>query len=102
MTDLLSFTAREPTLSLAFNYASLLTNNSYFLEGMNAEAPKPIPEHFQGLEDRVAAYADGVAGSGWLWVSVIALRQDFSTLRRVADCGTRRSLIALGLHSWAT
>lgn len=69
MTDLLSFTAREPTLALAFNYASQLINNSYFLEGMNADAPKPIPEHFQGLEDRVAAYADGIAGSGWLWVS---------------------------------
>lgn len=70
MTDLLSFTAREPTLSLAFNYASQLINNSYFLEGMNADAPKPIPEHFQHLEDRVAATADGMAGSGWLWVSV--------------------------------
>jgi len=34
MTDLLSFTAREPSLALAFNYASSLINNSYFLEGI--------------------------------------------------------------------
>jgi hypothetical protein len=34
VTYLLTQTAREPTLSLAFNYASLLLNNSYFLEGL--------------------------------------------------------------------
>lgn len=32
MTELLAFTAREANLALAFNYASLLLNNSYFLE----------------------------------------------------------------------
>jgi Fe-Mn family superoxide dismutase len=34
ITDFLSFTAREPSLALAFNYASSLINNSYFLEGI--------------------------------------------------------------------
>lgn len=34
VTYLLTQTARDPTLSLAFNYASLLLNNSYFLEGL--------------------------------------------------------------------
>lgn len=27
-----------------------------------------MPEHFKSLEDRVAAYADGMVGSGWLWL----------------------------------
>ncbi|BEJ14196.1 hypothetical protein CspHIS471_0313700 [Cutaneotrichosporon sp. HIS471] len=68
MTDLLALSAREPSLALAFNYAALLLNNSYFLEGLNADASKPVPDHFQALEDRVAAYADGIVGSGWLWI----------------------------------
>lgn len=34
VAELLAFSAREPSLSLAFNYASLLVNNSYFLEGL--------------------------------------------------------------------
>lgn len=68
MTDLLALSAREPSLALAFNYASLLLNNSYFLEGLNAESAKPVPDHFKSLEDRVAAYADGIVGSGWLWI----------------------------------
>ncbi|GMK53439.1 hypothetical protein CspeluHIS016_0100250 [Cutaneotrichosporon spelunceum] len=68
MTDLLALSAREPSLALAFNYASLLLNNSYFLEGLNGDAAKPVPDHFQALEDRVAAYADGTVGSGWLWI----------------------------------
>jgi Fe-Mn family superoxide dismutase len=68
MTDLLALSAREPSLALAFNYAALLLNNSYFLEGLNADAAKPVPDHFQALEDRVAAYAEGIVGSGWLWI----------------------------------
>lgn len=68
MTDLLALSAREPSLALAFNYASLLLNNSYFLEALNPEAAKPIPDHFKSLEDRVAAYANGIVGSGWLWL----------------------------------
>lgn len=32
------------------------------------EQPKAVPEHFKSLEDRVAAYADGMVGSGWLWI----------------------------------
>lgn len=34
IVDLLDKTARDPALGLAFNYASLLLNNSFFLEGM--------------------------------------------------------------------
>jgi len=34
VTYLLTQTARDPNLSVAFNYASLLLNNSYFLEGL--------------------------------------------------------------------
>ncbi|TXT13301.1 hypothetical protein VHUM_00668 [Vanrija humicola] len=68
VAELLAFSAREPSLSLAFNYASLLVNNSYFLEGLNPEAPKPVPAQFADLEDRVASYASGIVGSGWLWL----------------------------------
>jgi Fe-Mn family superoxide dismutase len=34
MADLLTTSSRDPQLSLAFNYASLLMNNSFFLEGL--------------------------------------------------------------------
>jgi hypothetical protein len=34
MTYLLSQSARDPQMTIAFNYASLLLNNSYFLEGI--------------------------------------------------------------------
>ncbi len=34
MTKLVSFLAREPSLALAFNYASLILNTSYFLENL--------------------------------------------------------------------
>lgn len=34
IVEVISATAREPQLALAFNYASLLLNNSYFLEGL--------------------------------------------------------------------
>jgi Fe-Mn family superoxide dismutase len=34
MADLLTTASRDPQLSLAFNYASLLMNNSFFLEGL--------------------------------------------------------------------
>ncbi|WOO77670.1 Putative 37S ribosomal protein S26B, mitochondrial [Vanrija pseudolonga] len=68
VAELLAFSAREPSLSLAFNYASLLVNNSYFLEGLNPDTPKPVPAQFAPLEDRVASYASGIIGSGWLWL----------------------------------
>lgn len=32
VTHLVSFAARDPALTVAFNYASLLLNNSFFLE----------------------------------------------------------------------
>jgi Fe-Mn family superoxide dismutase len=71
MTDLLSFLARDPSLSLAFNYASLLLNTSFFLEGLvkDASAVQEVPGKFQGLEDQLVAQARGMVGSGWLWVS---------------------------------
>lgn len=34
MTYLLSQSAKDPQMTIAFNYASLLLNNSYFLEGI--------------------------------------------------------------------
>lgn len=34
MADLLTTSSRDPQLALAFNYASLLMNNSFFLEGL--------------------------------------------------------------------
>lgn len=40
MTEFLAFTAREPSLALAFNYASNLINNSYFLEGLVSKSRK--------------------------------------------------------------
>ena len=37
----------------------------------NPVETKAIPEGFEKLEDRVAAYADGLVGGGWLWVSAM-------------------------------
>jgi hypothetical protein len=70
MTDLLSFLARDPSLSLAFNYASLLLNTSFFLEGLvkDTSAIQEVPGKFQGLEDQLVAQARGMVGNGWLWV----------------------------------
>ncbi|RSH93534.1 hypothetical protein EHS25_007892 [Saitozyma podzolica] len=68
MTHLLTYAAREPSLSLAFNYASLLLNNSFFLEGLNAGEPVEVPDYFRHLEQKVEAYADGIVGSAWLWL----------------------------------
>ncbi len=34
LVKLLAFLARDPSLSLAFNYASLILNNSFFLQNM--------------------------------------------------------------------
>lgn len=74
MTDLLSFLARDPSLSLAFNYASLLLNTSFFLEGLvkDTSAIQEVPGKFQGLEDQLVAQARGMVGSGWLWVSILS------------------------------
>jgi hypothetical protein len=38
MADLLTTSSRDPQLALAFNYASLLMNNSFFLEGLVCQA----------------------------------------------------------------
>jgi hypothetical protein len=72
MTDLLSFLARDPSLSLAFNYASLLLNTSFFLEGLvkDTSVVQDVPGKFAGLEDQLVAQARGMVGSGWLWVSI--------------------------------
>ena len=69
MTDLLAHSARDPSLTMAFNYASLLLNNSFFLESLHgAESPKDVPIRFQPLAERVEAFAEGIVGGGWLWV----------------------------------
>lgn len=72
MTNLLYFTARDPSLTLAFNYASALINNSYFLESINPSDEQSIPSfaepNAQALKDKVEAYAEGIVGGGWLWV----------------------------------
>ena len=34
MTHVVSYTARDPALTMAYNYASLLLNNSFFLENL--------------------------------------------------------------------
>jgi Fe-Mn family superoxide dismutase len=39
MADLLTTSSRDPQLALAFNYASLLMNNSFFLEGLVRQFP---------------------------------------------------------------
>lgn len=88
MTDLLSFLARDPSLSLAFNYASLLLNTSFFLEGLvkDTSAMQEVPGKFQGLEDQLVAQARGMVGNGWLWVSVSSTKsccQAIETLRSV-------------------
>jgi Fe-Mn family superoxide dismutase len=38
ITHLLSHSAREPSLSMAFNYASNLLNNSFFLENLVSQS----------------------------------------------------------------
>ncbi|KAJ9100639.1 hypothetical protein QFC21_003683 [Naganishia friedmannii] len=70
MTDLLSFLSRDPTLSLAFNYASLLLNTSFFLEGLvkDPAAKQHVPAGYAGLEEQLVAQARGMVGSGWLWI----------------------------------
>lgn len=50
MTDLLSVTARDPSLSLAFKYASLLLNNSYFLEGLVSPRREVISAQLQSMK----------------------------------------------------
>ncbi|ORY34929.1 hypothetical protein BCR39DRAFT_515659 [Naematelia encephala] len=68
MTHLVSFTARESNLTLAFNYGSLLLNNSYFLEGLHGDEPQIVPEIYKDLGEKVEAYAEGMVGPGWLWL----------------------------------
>jgi Fe-Mn family superoxide dismutase len=74
MTDLLSFLSRDPSLSLAFNYASLLLNTSFFLEGLVKDpagaGKQQVPAGYAGLEEQLVAQARGMVGSGWLWVSL--------------------------------
>lgn len=71
MTDLLSFLSRDPSLSLAFNYASLILNTSFFLEGLvkDSSSKQQVPAAYAGLEEQLVAQARGMVGSGWLWVS---------------------------------
>ncbi|WWD20103.1 hypothetical protein CI109_104577 [Kwoniella shandongensis] len=68
MTDLLSSTARDSSLGLTYNYAALLLNNSFFLEGLTADEPKQVPREFRDLQEKVEAFAEGIVGGGWLWI----------------------------------
>ncbi|WVR08256.1 hypothetical protein IAU60_005303 [Kwoniella sp. DSM 27419] len=68
MTDLISSTARDTQTTLAYNYAALLLNNSFFLEGLTAETPREAPRDFAALKEKVEAYAEGIVGGGWLWI----------------------------------
>ncbi|KAK1923778.1 hypothetical protein DB88DRAFT_492420 [Papiliotrema laurentii] len=69
MTYLLSQSAKDPQMTIAFNYASLLLNNSYFLEGINGDSTlQEIPADYKELEEKVQAYAEGMVGGGWLWI----------------------------------
>ncbi|KAK8849478.1 hypothetical protein IAR55_004811 [Kwoniella newhampshirensis] len=68
MTDLLSSTARDSSLGLTYNYAALLLNNSFFLEGLTTDEPRQVPKEFRDLQEKVEAYAEGIVGGGWLWI----------------------------------
>ncbi|CAD6586831.1 MAG: hypothetical protein TREMPRED_004565 [Tremellales sp. Tagirdzhanova-0007] len=68
MTHLVSFAARQPSLTVAFNYASLLLNNSYFLETLTGSDVKKVPKDYASLGDKVEAFAEGIVGGGWLWL----------------------------------
>ena len=87
ITYVVSQTAKEASLTLAYNWAALLLNNSYFLEtivslhfprldkvltlgllSQSPDEPIDVPAAYQGLEDKVAAYAEGIVGGGWIWV----------------------------------
>ncbi|WWC93060.1 uncharacterized protein L201_008024 [Kwoniella dendrophila CBS 6074] len=68
MTDLLSSTARDKDLTLAYNYAALLLNNSFFLEGLTADNNQSVPSEFRDLKEKLEAYAEGIVGGGWLWI----------------------------------
>lgn len=98
MTDLLSFLARDPSLSLAFNYASLLLNTSFFLEGLvkDTSVVQDVPGKFAGLEDQLVAQARGMVGSGWLWVSLRFFATASYTIVLMTP-GRRSSRIGIGL-----
>ncbi|KAK4684209.1 superoxide dismutase, Fe-Mn family, partial [Tremellales sp. Uapishka_1] len=71
--DLLTESAREPSQTLAFNYASLLLNNSFFLEGLAGEGPQQ-PSLIRGealseLENKAMAFSEGIVGGAWLWLA---------------------------------
>ncbi|WVQ66495.1 uncharacterized protein L199_004676 [Kwoniella botswanensis] len=68
MTDLISSTARDKNLTLAYNYAALLLNNSFFLEGLSAEGNQQVPSEFKDLKEKLEGYAEGIVGGGWLWI----------------------------------
>ena len=99
IVHLLDKSDRDPALGLAFNYASLLLNNSYFLEGMvcrflclicyiqgnskvpvltrqtSSETASRYPESYgvdtaKRLTEKLQAYSEGIVGGAWLWVSL--------------------------------
>lgn len=85
ITDLLSTTAKDRSLGLAYNYGALLANNSFFLESLvndfflvkialysyssqNAGEPIEPSKIFTPVFEKLEGYAEGIVGGGWLWV----------------------------------
>ncbi|WVQ79431.1 hypothetical protein IAT38_001529 [Cryptococcus sp. DSM 104549] len=68
MTALISSTARDRSLGLAYNYGALLLNNSYFLEALNPGQPIEVPQKYKMVHEKVLAFADGMVGGGWIWI----------------------------------
>ncbi|OWZ64461.1 hypothetical protein C365_03583 [Cryptococcus neoformans Bt85] len=69
ITDLLSTTAKDRSLGLAYNYGALLANNSFFLESLNAGEPIEPSKLFTPVLDKLEGYAEGIIGGGWLWIA---------------------------------
>ncbi|WVO23248.1 uncharacterized protein IAS62_004595 [Cryptococcus decagattii] len=69
ITDLLSTTAKDRSLGLAYNYGALLANNSFFLESLNAGEPVEPSKIFTPVFEKLEGYAEGIVGGGWLWIA---------------------------------
>ncbi|ODO00666.1 hypothetical protein L198_02989 [Cryptococcus wingfieldii CBS 7118] len=68
IVDLLGVSARDKSLSLTYNYAALLANNSFFLDTLNPDAKKTPDAKFASLLEKLEGYAEGIVGGGWLWI----------------------------------
>ncbi|KAL7424924.1 hypothetical protein Q5752_000611 [Cryptotrichosporon argae] len=94
VTELLSLTAREPALARAFNYAALLLNNSYFLEGIKHDGAEHAPAEYADLTEKLEAYAEGIVGGAWLWLVKDTTNQNLSTYDIVPTYAAGTLLVA--------